>query len=71
MAGCGIQPGAIYGATDKDGVEVSEKPVDQRRLFATIFSALGIDPHQNYDLPGFPTFHRVEQDAQPIRELLV
>ncbi len=71
MAGCGIQPGAIYGATDKDGVEVSDKPVDQRRLFATIFSALGIDPHQSYDLPGFPTFHRVEQDAQPIRELLV
>ena len=56
MAGCGIRPGVVYGATDRDGAEVSEDPVDQRRLFATIFSALGIDPHQEYDLPGFPPF---------------
>jgi hypothetical protein len=44
--------------------------VDQRRLFATIYAALGLAPHQTYDLPGFPTFHRVEQSAAPIRELL-
>ena len=70
MAGCGIQPGVVYGATDENGVEVSENPVDQRNLFATIFSALGIDPHVEYDLPGLPTFHRVEGDAEPIAELL-
>ena len=47
LAGCGIQPGAIYGATDENGVDVAEDPVDQRRLFATIFAALGLDPHVN------------------------
>jgi hypothetical protein len=70
MAGCGIQGGAVYGATDEDGVEVAENPVDQRRLFATIFSALGLDPHVQYDLPGLPTFHRVEEQATPIQEIL-
>lgn len=70
MAGCGIKPGVVYGATDQNGVAVAENPVDQRRLFATIYAALGLDPHQTYDLPGFPTFHRVEKNAAPIAELL-
>lgn len=70
MAGCGIQGGTVYGSTDADGIAVAENPVDQRRLFATIFQALGIDPHATYDLPGLPTFHRVEEDAEPIAEIL-
>ena len=70
MAGCGLKPGAVYGATDANGVAVSDNPIDQRRLFATIYAALGLDPHDSYDLPGFPTFHRVEGDAEPISELL-
>ncbi len=70
MAGCGLRPGTVFGATDADGVEVAESAVDQRRLFATIFAALGVDPHQAYDLPGLPTFHRVEGEAEPIAELL-
>ncbi len=70
MAGCGVNGGTVYGATDKDGVDVADKPVDQRRLFATIFQALGIDPHVEYDLPGLPTFHRVEDESAPIAELL-
>lgn len=71
MAGHGIKPGVVYGSTDEDGIEVKENVVDQRRLFATIFQALGLDPHQEYDLPGFPTFHRVEGEAKPIEELLI
>ena len=71
LAGCGIRPGVVYGATDDDGVDVKDSPVDQRRLFATIFTALGIDPHVEYELPGLPTFYRVEQDAEPIREVLL
>ncbi len=39
-------------------------------LFATIFSALGIDPHAPYDIPELPSFHRVEEKAEPIREVL-
>lgn len=70
MAGCGIKKGVVYGATDQYGVDVKENPVDQRRLFATIFSALGLDPHEKYDLPNLPTFYRVEAAAEPIREVL-
>jgi uncharacterized protein (DUF1501 family) len=71
LAGCGIRGGAVVGATDADGMEVTERPLDQRHLFATIFSALGIDPYGEYDLPGLPTFHLVEERAEPIREILV
>lgn len=71
MAGCGIQKGVVYGATDEDGIKVADKPVDQGQLFATIFQALGIDPHATYDLPGLPTFHRVEEEATPIQEVLL
>ncbi len=70
MAGCGIRKGVVYGATDTNGVDVKENPVDQRRLFATVFSALGLDPYQQYDLPGLPSFFRVEGNAEPVREVL-
>lgn len=71
MAGAGIRGGTVYGATDPLGREVTEGEVDNRNLFATIFSALGIDPHEEYDLPGLPTFQRVEEDAAPISEVLL
>ena len=70
MTGCGIKQGVVVGETDKDGYEVVSKSYDERNLFATIFTALGLDPHREYDLPGLPTFHYVEEKAEPIRELL-
>ena len=70
MTGCGLKRGVVTGATDVDGVEVVEKPYNEQNLFATIFTALGIDPYAEYDLPGMPTFHRVENRAEPIRDLL-
>jgi hypothetical protein len=39
-------------------------------LFATIYQALGIDPYAEYELPNLPTFHRVEERADPIKEVL-
>jgi uncharacterized protein (DUF1501 family) len=71
MAGAGIRPGVLIGQTDPMGFEVTQDPIDNRRLFATIFKALGIDPKEQYDLPDLPTFHRVEGNVQPIEELLV
>ena len=70
MAGCGIKRGVVVGATDADGVDVAEKAFDEKNLFATIFTALGIDPYAAYDIPDLPTFHRVEDKAEPIREIL-
>jgi hypothetical protein len=70
MAGHGIKRGAVVGATDEDGASVIDKPFNEKNLFATIFSALGIDPYAEYDLPALPTFHRVEDRAEPIKEIL-
>src|SRR5262249_23417344 len=70
LAGHGIKRGVGVGATDNDGVAVVDKPFNEKNLFATIFTALGIDPYAEYDLPGLPTFHRVEDRAEPIREVL-
>ena len=71
LTGCGIKRGVVVGATDEDGVDVAEKPFNEKNLFATIFTALGIDPYAAYDLPELPAFHRVEEKAAPIREVLV
>ena len=70
MAGAGIKGGVVVGATDELGFEVTENRVDHHRLFATIFSALGIDPHEAYDLPNLPTFRRVEGNPEAIAEVL-
>ncbi|MEW4528861.1 DUF1501 domain-containing protein [Maioricimonas sp. JC845] len=71
MAGGGIRGGVVHGATDELGIDMAESPVDNHQLFATIFTALGIDPDESYDLPDLPTFYRVEGDATPIASLLV
>jgi uncharacterized protein (DUF1501 family) len=44
LAGAGIQGGRVIGATDKNGVEVVERPVSVPDLFCTFCQALGIDP---------------------------
>ncbi len=70
MTGCGLKRGVVVGGTDPDGVDPDGRSFNEQHLFATIFRALRIDPHAEYDLPGFPTFHRVEDRAEPIAELL-
>lgn len=70
MSGCGIKRGVVVGASDADGYLPIDKPQNEKSLFATIFSALGIDPYAEYDLPNMPTFHRVEDKTPPIAELL-
>ncbi len=70
LTGCGLKRGVVVGGTDADGVDPAGKSFNEQNLFATIFTALGIDPYAEYDLPGFPTFHRVEDRAEPIREVL-
>ncbi len=70
MAGCGLKRGVVVGETDPDGINVITQPFNEQNLFATIFTALGLDPYAEYDLPGMPTFRRVEDRAAPIKEIL-
>ncbi len=48
LAGGGVKAGYIYGASDKTGSEVIEKPVRLEDLAATIYYLLGIDPTLEY-----------------------
>ena len=70
LTGCGLKRGVVVGGTDRDGVDPDGRAFNEQNLFATLFTALGIDPYGEYDLPGFPTFHRVEDRAAPIAEVL-
>jgi hypothetical protein len=70
MAGCGLKRGVVVGKTDSEGFGPIEKPFNEKNLFATIFTSLGIDPYAEYDLPNLPTFHRVEDNAPVIKEIL-
>jgi Protein of unknown function (DUF1501) len=48
LAGAGIRPGAVYGASDKMGAYPSLNPVTPADIMATLFAALGIDPSSHY-----------------------
>lgn len=49
LAGGGIRGGQVYGATDENGREVRDNPVSEGDLFATIYTALGMNPRvQHY-----------------------
>jgi len=45
LAGAGVKRGFVYGASDKQGAYPVENPVRPDDLAATIYHALGIDPH--------------------------
>lgn len=44
MAGGGVQPGAVIGATDEVGLRAIERPQPIKNLHATILTALGLNP---------------------------
>ncbi len=44
LAGGGVVGGQVVGATDADGVEVTERPVSAQDLHRTIQAKLGLDP---------------------------
>src|SRR5215510_13391290 len=43
MAGGGLRPGQVYGATDEIGLRAVEKPVHFRDIHTTILNQLGLD----------------------------
>ena len=58
MAGGGIRGGLVLGASDSIGARPSERPVAPADIHASMFAALGYDPHAiNYE----------SNDGRPIR----
>ena len=55
MAGGGVKPGLVYGATDDFGYNVDERRVHVHDFHATLLHLLGIDHERlTYLLPGPP-----------------
>ncbi len=48
MAGAGVSAGSVVGASDSRGAYPAVEPYGPWDLMATVFSALGVDPHHTY-----------------------
>lgn len=70
LAGGPIKGGQVIGDTGKDGVQVVDRPVTAKDLYATICKALGIDPEsENISTEGRP-IRVVDEGGKPIPELV-
>jgi Protein of unknown function (DUF1501) len=69
ITGTGIKGGSVYGKTDDKGNKVVAEQVDAGSLFATIYSALGINPEKNYYVGSRPV-PLVNPGVEAIEEVL-
>jgi hypothetical protein len=66
--GGGMKRGQVIGATDKDGVDVVDRPVGVMDLIATMTKTMGINLQTQYTTPrGRPM--KIVDGGQPIKEL--
>ncbi|MDA0765563.1 MAG: DUF1501 domain-containing protein [Verrucomicrobia bacterium] len=70
MAGGGIKGGTI-GASDEDGMEPADRPVQVPDLHASLCHALGISLSKELYTPQGRPMRLVRKEANPIRELFV
>ncbi|HEX8911674.1 MAG TPA: DUF1501 domain-containing protein [Humisphaera sp.] len=69
LAGAGIRGGVVYGSTEKDGRDVAENPVSEGDLFATIYTALGVNPRAKHYVGTRPVWATPE-GSKPVKDLL-
>ena len=69
LAGGGIQPGRVIGSTDKDGVDVTERPVSVPDLYMTFCHCLGIDHEKEYVTADDQPLKLVEEGGEVVEEL--
>ena len=69
LGGCGIQSEAIHGKTDDRGMDIVDGKVTQGDVFHTIYSALGIDSTQSFQIGG-KDVPIAEPVHEPIEDLL-
>ncbi|MDI1484526.1 DUF1501 domain-containing protein [Polyangium sp. y55x31] len=70
LAGGGIRGGITLGATDAQGEKVVERPVGVADLFATITSAMGLDPLETVSSPGGRPI-TLTDGGQVVREIVL
>ena len=69
LSGCGVRGGAVWGKSDRTGNRVAEGEIAAPQLFATIYSALGIDHQKNYRVGSRPV-PLTELGTEPIESVL-
>jgi uncharacterized protein (DUF1501 family) len=69
LGGAGVQRGAVIGATNKDGTEVTSRQVDGGHLFHTYLSALGLKSSGHFMIAG-QKMPMADPAFEPIDELL-
>lgn len=71
MAGGGIKPGIVYGATDEFSYNITENPVHVHELNATILTCLGID-HSKLSAPfqGLDVRLTGVEEVKPVADIL-
>jgi arylsulfatase A-like enzyme len=67
LAGAGIRGGAVYGASDRFGGEVKDRPVSLEDFSATMYHALGLPPDTGLSRPDGFTQHI--SNGRPVAEL--
>ncbi len=69
LAGGGVRGGQVYGQTDENGAIVTRNPVNEGDLFATIYTALGVNPRVRHFVGTRPVWATPES-ARVVRDLL-
>ncbi len=69
LAGGMIKGGTVYGETNANGNGVKDKPVTEGDLFATIYTALGINPRVRHFVGSRPIW-ATPDGARAVREVL-
>jgi hypothetical protein len=69
LAGCGIAPGSVYGATNDGGTEVVDGEVDAGDLFHTYLCALGLKSSKSFQIGG-RKYPMADPAHKPIRDIL-
>ena len=68
FAGAGVRPGAVIGATDKQGAYVTRRPVSPADVAYTVFDSLGIDPRKPLVTPDGRPVETLDQ-GELVKEL--
>jgi hypothetical protein len=68
MGGAGLRGGVVVGATDKEGIEITDRPVGVMDIIATMTQAMGIDLKTQHTTPrGRPM--KLVDGGEPLSEL--
>ena len=69
LSGGGLRTGQVLGSTDQTAAYAATRPVHYRDVLATVYHALGIDPHQYVRDANDRPVQILPDDARPIRQL--